>query len=201
MHGRRTMPVAPLAGITLALGVAAGSWLAAQTIPPAKPSQASQQPVFRSGVDLIAVDVAIVDRNGNPITGVRPDQFDVTVDGKPRRVVSAEFVEFASRDKPGAAAPAAEKPAQLLFSSNQPSAPGAPRGRLIFLAIDQASFKPLGARGAMEAARRFIDRLQPDDRVGLVAIPAPGPRCGASRDHALRARPRRRSSARPSRSG
>ena len=185
MHGRRTLPVAPLAGLALALGVAAGSWLAAQTVPPATPAQASQQPVFRSGVDLIAVDVAIVDKNGNPVTGVRPDQFEVTVDGKPRRVVSAEFVEFASREKPGEATPAAEKPAQLLFSSNEPSAPGAPRGRLIYLAIDQASFKPLGARGAMEAARRFIDRLQPDDRVGLVAFPLPAISVGASRDHSL----------------
>jgi VWFA-related protein len=185
MHRRRTLPVAPFAGLALAIGVAAGSWMAAQTAPSPKAAQASQQPVFRSGVDLIAVDVAIVDKNGNPITGVRPDQFDVTVDGKARRVVSAEFVEFASRDKPGAATPAAEKPAQPLFSSNQQSAPGAPRGRLIFLAIDQASFKPFGARGAMEAARRFIDRLQPDDRVGLVAFPAPGPSVAASRDHSV----------------
>ena len=185
MHRRRTAQAALMAGLALALGVAAGPWLGAQTAPAPKAAQAPQQPVFRSGVDLIAVDVAIVDKNGNPITGVRPDQFDVTVDGKPRRVVSAEFVEFASRDRPDAAKPAAEQPAAPLFSSNQQSAPGAPRGRLIFLAIDQASFKPLGAHGAMEAARRFIDRLQPDDRVGLVAFPAPGPSVPASRDHGV----------------
>jgi hypothetical protein len=89
MHRRRILPVAILAGIALAAGVLA------------------QQPVFRGGVDLIAVDVKIVDRKGDPVAGVRPDQFEVTVDGKPRRVVTAEFVEFTSRDKTPAAAPAA----------------------------------------------------------------------------------------------
>ena len=185
MHGRRTPPVGQIAGLALALGVAGGSWMAAQTAPAPKAAQASQQPVFRSGVDLIAVEVAIVDKNGNPITGVRPDQFDVTVDGKPRRVVSAEFVEFASRDKPAPIEAVPEAIPEPSFSSNDASAPSAARGRLIFLAIDQASFKPLGAHGAMEAARRFIDRLQPEDRVGLVAFPAPGPSVPASRDHSV----------------
>jgi VWFA-related protein len=113
---------------------------------------------------------------------VQPEQFEVTVDGKPRRVVSAEFVQFTSRDLPPEAVP--EAVPEPGFSTNLEPASEAGKGRLIFLAIDQASFKPLGARGAMEAARRFIDRLQPDDRVGLVAFPAPGPNVPASRDHA-----------------
>jgi len=185
MRRRTVLRVAPLTGLVLVIGVTAGaSRLVAQTAPPTPPARTSQQPVFKSGVELIAVDVAVVDRNGNPISGVRPDQFEVTVDGKPRRVVSAEFVEFASRGKPAAAKPAPEPVARPLFSSNLAPAPGVPLGRLIFLAIDQASFRPLAASGAMEAARRFIDRLQPADRVGLVAFPAPGPSVPASRDHA-----------------
>jgi VWFA-related protein len=184
MRRRTVLPVAPLTGLVLAIAVTAGSSrLVAQTAPSTQPAQTSQQPVFKSGVELIAVDVAIVDRNGNPVAGVRPDQFDVTIDGKPRRVISAEFVEFASRDKAGAAKPGPEAVVRPLFSSNLEPVSGAPLGRLIFLAIDQASFRPLAANGAMEAARRFIDRLQPADRVGLVAFPAPGPWVQASRDH------------------
>jgi hypothetical protein len=172
MRGRTALPIAALAGLVLAIGAATGPRVEAQA---AQSTRAAQQPVYKSGVELIAVDVAIVDKNGNPVTGVRPDQFEVTIDGQPRRVVSAEFLEFASRDKAGAARPALAPEARPLFSSNLNPAPAAPQGRLIYLAVDQASFKPLGAHGAMEAARRFIDRLQPSDRVGLVAFPAPGP--------------------------
>ncbi len=177
MIRRRTASRALAAGAAVAACVTAGAWLHAQE------KGAAQQPVFKSGVDLIAVDVSVVDKNGNPVAGVKPEQFDVTVDGKPRRVVSAEFLEFAARDKPATGQAAPEAVPEPLFSSNEASAAGAAKGRLIFLAIDQASFKPLGAHGAMEAARRFIDRLQPDDRVGLVAFPGPGPNVPASRDH------------------
>jgi VWFA-related protein len=170
----RGLWTAGLIGAVLSLGAAAGARLAAQ---------GGQQPVFKSGVDLIAVDVSIVDKNGNPIPGVRPDQFDVTIDGKPRRVVSAEFIEFTSRDKPGQALPEPPLATRRLFSSNEQTAPTAAQGRLIYLAVDQGSFKPLAARGAMEAARRFIDRLQPADRVGFVAFPAPGPSVPATAHH------------------
>jgi VWFA-related protein len=176
MSHRRGLRVVGLLGCALALSAALDLRLAAQ---------AGQRPAFKSGVELILVDVAIVDRNGNPITGVRPDQFEVTIDGKPRRVVSAEFIEFTSRDKPSQVPSGPAPVAQPPFSSNEQPLPDVPQGRLIFLAIDQASFKPLGAYGAMEAARRFIDRLQPEDRVGLVAFPEPGPWTPASRDHAV----------------
>jgi VWFA-related protein len=158
---------------------------------PRASAQAGQQPVFRSGVELIAVDATIVDRNGYPITGVKPEQFEVEIDGKPRRVVSAEFLEFAPRDKPAAAAarPAAPAPppaARPLFSSNRDAAaPAGAQGRLIYIAVDQGSFRPAGAWGAMEAARRFIDRLQPSDRIGLIGFPPPGPVVPASRDHSI----------------
>jgi VWFA-related protein len=185
---RRTGIAQAAALAALALATAAPPGLRAHAVPqarPPRPSQAAQQPVFTSGVELIAVDAAVVDRNGNPIAGVRPDQFEITVDGKARRVVSAEFIEFASRGEPAAAKPAPEPVSLPAFSSNLAPAPGVPQGRLIFLAVDQASFKPLAARGVMEAARKFIDRLQPDDRIGLVAFPLPAISVGASRDHSL----------------
>ena len=53
---------------------------------------ASQQPVFRSGVDLVTVDVTVVDGTGKPVEGLAADRFDVRVDGLRRRVVWAEYV-------------------------------------------------------------------------------------------------------------
>lgn len=191
MRRRAALPAAALTGLALAIVAAAGASRVAarpasvaQAVPDTQAAPAPQQPVFMSGVELIAVDVAIVDRNGHPVAGLRPDQFEVTLDGAPRRVVSSEFIEFAPLDAPGAAKPVESRAIVPAYSSNEQPARSAQRGRLIYLAVDQGSFKPIGARGAMEAARRFIDRLQPEDRVGLVAFPGPGPAVEASRDHA-----------------
>ena len=55
-------------------------------------AQSDQAPVFRSGVEVMEVDVTVVDGQGMPIRDLRAPEFTVTIDGQPRRVVSAEFV-------------------------------------------------------------------------------------------------------------
>jgi len=164
-----------LAGFVVSSGPLHGTW---RRQPPAQ----AQAPVFKSGVELVAVDVSVVDRQGNPVKGLRPDQFEVTFDGKPRRVASAQLLEFVTSAKPVGGVPAV--PVRRVFSSNENSEEPAAPGRLIFLGVDQASFRAFGAHGAMEAARKFIDRLQPSDRVGLIAFPAPGLQVDASLNHA-----------------
>ena len=53
-----------------------------------------QQPSFRAGVDLIAVDAQVVDASGAPIHTLVPGDFDVTLNGRRRRVVSADFTWY-----------------------------------------------------------------------------------------------------------
>src|ERR1051325_6159101 len=64
----------------------------AQTQAPS--SDPVQGPTFRTGVDLIAVDVAVGDGRGRPIDDLHAADFTVKVDGEVRRVVSAELVTF-----------------------------------------------------------------------------------------------------------
>src|SRR5687767_14674660 len=52
-----------------------------------------QGPTFRTGVDLVAVDVAVVDARGLPVEDLRAPEFEVKIDGEVRRVVSAELVK------------------------------------------------------------------------------------------------------------
>ena len=52
----------------------------------------AQQPVFRSRVELVTVDVTVVNGDGDPLTDLPADSFQITVDGSARRVVWAEFV-------------------------------------------------------------------------------------------------------------
>jgi VWFA-related protein len=173
-------PWAGLAGV-LALGASLAAWQGQA------PGAAGQKPpTFKSGVDLVAVDVNVVDRNGQPVAGLTGEQFEVTVDGKPRRVASVTFLDYASAKE--APPPLAAQPLRIdrSFSSNEvEEADPATPGRVLLLAVDQLSFAPGAGRAAIESARRFLDRLRPSDRVGLVGYPSPGPTVSPTADHAV----------------
>lgn len=131
------------------------------------------QPTFRSGIDLVTVDVGVVDADGNPVRGLTRDDFTLEVDGQPRTLVSVEYISYTVPDgpKPG--------PAPAHYSSNE----NTPLGRLILLVVDQANIRAGEGRAVMAAARRFLDRLTPADRVGLAVIPELGARIGFTTDH------------------
>ena len=131
--------------------------LAAQT--------AQQRPTFRSGVDLIEVDVTVVDGDSYPITDLQASDFSVTVDGEPRRVVQAQFVSLRPPEEAEMAFPPAAE--EIFSSSNTDQTPG----RLVVIAVDEASILFGEGRHVMRAAGEFVDSLSPADRVGLVAIP------------------------------
>src|SRR5437899_989239 len=116
-----------------------------------------QTPVFRSTVELVAVDVQVVDREGLPITSLTADQFEVALDGKRRPVVSADLIRYSQSP--------ARRPRYMMTSDAPLEA--AATDRIFILAVDQASFRTGPARAAAIAARQFIDRLKADDLIGL----------------------------------
>jgi VWFA-related protein len=134
---------------------------------PGSPAVAAGQtpPVFGVGVDIVAVDASVVDADGRPVLGLGPDDFKVEVDGRPRRLVSVEYLGRAI-EPPG---PAPARPAH--FSSNE----GMEKGRLVLLLVDRGNIGRGGGRQVLKAAERFLDTLAPADRVGLAFIPGPGP--------------------------
>jgi VWFA-related protein len=132
-------------------------------------AQTPQQPVFRGGVEVVEVDVSVVNDNGRPITDLLGPDFTVTVDGQPRRVVSAQFVTMRPTE-PRSRLKAADKP-EVFFSSNA----GVERGRLIVLAFDRDGISFGGGRPVTSAASRFLDTLGTSDRVAFVTVPQPGP--------------------------
>ena len=63
----------------------------------ALPLLAQGPPTFRSAVDVIAVDVQVVDKNGAPVATLGPAQFSVTIDGI-RHVVDSGQARVARYD-------------------------------------------------------------------------------------------------------
>jgi VWFA-related protein len=152
--------------------VAAGaSSLIAQE--PATPATA-QGPTFRSGVDLISVDVGVVDGRGNPVSDLGAAEFSVKIDGEVRRVVSAELVKV---DVEAAKKQVADK-SETFYTSNLTP----PNGRQIVIAVDQMHIRPGAIRPIMSAAQRFLDKLSPLDQVAFIVFPEPGPRIPFTND-------------------
>jgi VWFA-related protein len=123
-------------------------------------------PTFRTGIDLIAVDVSVVDDDGRPVEDLFAPEFTVKIDGEERRVVSAEHVTF---DVEAARREAAD-PFESLYTTNL----RATNGRQIILAVDQSGIRLGSMRPLLAAASRFLDLLSPADSVAFVAYPEPG---------------------------
>jgi VWFA-related protein len=141
----------------------------------------AQVPQFRTSTDLIVLETTVVGRDGTPVGDLRPEEFQVTIDGRRRPVVSADFVQLAVA--PAAAQGGRSQPQ----TSREPPPASLPApagdGRLIVIAVDEHSF-PAGAQAsAREAASRIVDRASPGDALALVAMPGPLT-VGPTRDHA-----------------
>ena len=126
---------------------------------------------FRAGVDLITIDVSAVDAKGRPVEDLKPGDFVVKVDGKPRPTVSAELITV----EQGKPAPA--RPSELITTNDVPQ-----NARRIVVAIDQTLITPGSTVPLQRTASEFIGRLAPSDYAAFVAFPEPGPRVDFTTD-------------------
>lgn len=129
-----------------------------------------QQPTFRTRVDLVRLDVTVVDRDGNPVRDLRPEDFVVTLDGQPRRVAFARFYGPETLARPMADAP-------VSVATNTTATPG----RVVVLVADLESINPGYEKPIFDTAAKLVERLAPSDAVGLMGIP--GPSVELTRDH------------------
>jgi VWFA-related protein len=126
----------------------------------------SSQPTFRSRVDLLRVDVTVVDKSGAPISDLGAGDFLIKVDGQPRTVSFARFYG-PQPEKSSAGVNAA--PAS--FADNTT---GSEHGRIVILVADLESMTPGYEKVFFETAGSLIDRLGPEDSVGLILVPTKG---------------------------
>jgi VWFA-related protein len=131
--------------------------------PPLSAQQAATPPpAFRSGIEVVTVDVGVVDRRGQPLRGLTPADFVVSVGGQPRKVVTAEYID---RSAPRAALP--PSPDGALLSTNE----GGGVGRLFVFIVDQNTLDLGSARRVATATAPFFSRLTFADRSALMIMP------------------------------
>ena len=124
------------------------------------------KPVFKTGVDLVHLDVSVLDKDRRPVRGLTAADFTVKEDGKPQAVANFAAIEVPPQAPPPTAA--------WMHTVSPDTATNdivrSPEGRLFVLLIDDAMIPPDPAMiaSAKKIGRGVIERLSPNDQVAVV---------------------------------
>lgn len=122
---------------------------------------------FESAIDLVVVDVTVRDRSGNPIEGLKKEDFTISEDGKAQTISVFELQRLTLDPLPvaklaaaPAPAPAPARAAAPVIRPKTPSPPGQrhPDRRLLVLFFDFSGMGPPEQIRAQRAALEFIEQ-------------------------------------------
>ena len=142
--------------IQLALTLLSMVILSSQSTPP------PQLPTFKSGIDVVELDVTVLDGDRRPIRGLTADDFTVLEQGRPQPIVA-----FAAIDVPApplAAAPwVREAPIDVAANASE-------NRRLVTIVMDDAyaPFDPDVMKRAKQIGYGAIDELGPNDLAAVI---------------------------------
>lgn len=125
--------------------------------------------VGRVDVLVVNLDVTVLDSDGNPVEGLRPDDFEIYEDG--RRLAVSNFFEVRNgRRMPDALPEIGSEEARLLL---QPIEQRAEPLHLVVY-VDNFNLSPLNRKRTLHHVRQFLfNQLQPGDRVALYTYDRP----------------------------
>jgi len=156
-----TMRPSPGAGAVLLFGAALLSVAAAPAPRAQQPTRSDlPAPSFPAGVDVVTVDVVVLDRDGNPVEGLGPEDFTIRDEGRPRPVESFEAVVLGE----------SEPQPPLLRSRVSTNTQPPPRPERSFVIVfDNVHMDQARAVTAREAVDDFMSTgLTDGDRVTLI---------------------------------
>jgi VWFA-related protein len=123
----------------------------------------AQQPTFRSGVELVQVDVVVVDRDGKHVRGLKATDFAVMDRDKPQTIATFEEVSH-ERPREAAPAPLLTRPARLDVGNNQT----ARSDRLVVMVIDDLHIYKGRTERAQDIARQIVSQLGPQASMAVL---------------------------------
>ena len=145
-----------------------------------EPQQPPQQPrpTFRSGRDLVSVDIVVRDKSGNIVKGLTAADFEVREDGRPQEVLGLSYQEISDAGtKPIAMtellAGAEERMADT--SSTPAAKPMTAQDvagrRLMVLLFDTSSMQPEDVQRALDSANKYVsEQMSPSDLIAVATV-------------------------------
>lgn len=114
------------------------------------------QPTFRSGVELVTIDVVATDRSGRPVHNLKASDFALLEDGKSQPIKTFQFIDASLTPT------AALLPPGIVTNDLEP-------GGIFALVFDEMGVYVNDVQNMRRAAQRFVERaLLPHDHVAVV---------------------------------
>lgn len=140
-----------------------------QTPAPTPQQQSDQDEVVRITTNLVQIDVTVTDKKGNPVTDLKPEEFEISEDGRPQKITNFSLI---SADGPSVEKPAsgksADKTAPAIIPPTLRVAPNEVR-RTIALVVDDLCLSWTSSAYVRKALKKFVDtEMQPGDLVAII---------------------------------
>ncbi|MDP9268967.1 MAG: VWA domain-containing protein [Acidobacteriota bacterium] len=137
---------------------------------------------FRSNTDLVLVNVSVRDAKGDPVRGLKPEDFTVLENGKEQKLVSFDVEDVTAAPQVATALPSA---VAAVVASAPPATPAVPSGlkpvpitpadarnkRLVVIFFDFTGMQPEEVERSVSAAQKFVaGQMTPEDIVAVASF-------------------------------
>jgi VWFA-related protein len=134
-----------------------------------KPS-AQDDEILRIKTELVQTDVTVFDKQGRFVEGLRPEQFELSLDGKSQPIAFFERVAAGSAREAAQVSAARSGPAKSSEQGQTAIAASSNQGRVIFFFLDDLHLGEASLMRARKALNEFVEnQMSQNDRVAIVS--------------------------------
>lgn len=149
------------------------------TPPPAEQAaQPDPQPVFRTGINFVRVDVIVTDRQGNPVDDLKLEDFEIVEDGRPQKAETFRLVKIDTLTQPG------YTQRTIRTRNDEETAAQDENSRIFAFFLDDYHVRRETSMGVKKPVMEFIaNQLAPSDLVTVMHPLTPTDAAVLSRNH------------------
>src|SRR2546423_1334772 len=145
-----------------------------QPQPTPSPAEESEEDVVRITSNLVQFDAVVTDKKGNPVTDLRPEEFEVYVNGRKQPVTNFSYISVEAGGPAAASPTPPPRPADKTAPPVPPAQlkPGQVR-RTVALVVDDLGTSFESMYYVRRALKKFVDeQMQPGDLVAIMRTSA-----------------------------
>jgi VWFA-related protein len=129
---------------------------------PNPPVASQDTPIIRATTHLVQISVVVTDKKGQPITGLKKENFTVMDES------SNQQIAFFSAESPAPSAPAPRLPKNVY--TNRYDLKGQDPGSVTVVLFDSLNTSPQDQEYVRQQAIKFLKTLKPQDHVAIYAL-------------------------------
>jgi VWFA-related protein len=121
------------------------------------------RPVIRRGINYVSVDVIVTDSKGNPVLDLKPEDFEVSEEGKPQKVETFQVIKVGQEQGEN------QQPSQIRTDADVEREAQRPDVRIFAFLLDDYHVRRGSSLVVRDPLSRFIEQqIAPTDLVGVM---------------------------------